>query len=114
MWLLNYNYLYHEKIIVDEEINMGEYYGLMVLIGIIMFFIHIGVAIAFADLMQDKGYEKSMWGILAFFFGLPIWLVIIAKPNKKFEQNVISEINSLKLMIVQQNQENQSNNLPEI
>ena len=65
---------------------------LYLLIIVTVIVINLYIALHFGLIAESKGYNKSNWHIASFFIGLPVWLLIIALPNKTYHEELITAI----------------------
>jgi len=58
--------------------------------------IHIMVGTWFASVAEIKGYERDAWKSACVLFGMPVWLLVIALPNKTYHKELLAALRDRK------------------
>ena len=66
---------------------------------LICLFIVIGVGIKFGDIAGQKGYNRTDWITASIFLGLPVWLAVIALPNKIQHEELLGELQQIQTIM---------------
>ena len=74
-------------------------FAVIVAVAVVAFVVNFVAAMCFGDIAKDKGYNSGTWGFAAFFGGLPVWIMIIALPNKVQHREMLKAIREIKLDI---------------
>jgi putative Mn2+ efflux pump MntP len=62
---------------------------LIVVVSVVIIIINIFIGIKFAEVAYIKGYGKDNWAAASIFVGMPVWLLIVALPNKRYHEELL-------------------------
>ena len=57
---------------------------------IVAIIVQICVGIGFGTVAEKKGYDKTNWTVATVLIGVPVWLLVIALPNNKQHEELLS------------------------
>ena len=68
---------------------------LLVFISLAVLGIAIGIGYQFGLVAESKGYNKGNWMAACILLGAPVWLLVIALPNKTQHNELLSALQQI-------------------